>query len=78
MTDTATAGAGAASAGAASAGRGHPLDPVTAAEYASGRQIMAAAGLLPESVRFAYYGLDEPSKGQVLAWAGAQASTSAD
>ncbi len=52
----------------------HPLDPVTAAEYAYGRQIMAAAGLMPESVRFAYYGLDEPAKGEVLAWAGPQAS----
>ncbi|HEY2075795.1 MAG TPA: primary-amine oxidase [Streptosporangiaceae bacterium] len=45
----------------------HPLDPVSAAEYLAGRQIMAAAGLLAESVRFAYYGLDEPPKGQVLA-----------
>jgi primary-amine oxidase len=45
----------------------HPLDQVSAAEYLAGRQIMSAAGLLPESVRFAYYGLDEPPKGQVLA-----------
>jgi len=44
----------------------HPLDPVSAAEYLAGRQIMAAAGLLPESVRFAYYGLDEPHKNDVL------------
>jgi len=49
----------------------HPLDPATAAEYLAGRDIMAAAGLLPEGdsgpVRFAYYGLDEPPKGDVLA-----------
>jgi primary-amine oxidase len=49
----------------------HPLDPATAAEYLAGRDIMVAAGLLPEGdagpVRFAYYGLDEPPKGDVLA-----------
>ena len=58
----------------------HPLDPATAAEYLTGREIMAAAGLLPEGdrapVRFAYYGLEEPPKHDVLAgqaaagWAG--------
>src|SRR5271166_370589 len=45
---------------------GHPLDPVTAAEYHAGRQVMTTAGLLGESVRFAYYGLDEPHKDDVL------------
>ena len=45
--------------------QGHPLDPVSGAEYMAGRQIMAAAGLLTESVRFAYYGLDEPHKKDV-------------
>ncbi len=45
----------------------HPLDPATAAEYLAGREIMAAAGLLAEPVRFAYYGLEEPPKGEVLA-----------
>src|SRR5271156_5603120 len=44
----------------------HPLDPATAAEYLAGREIMAAAGLLAEPVRFAYYGLEEPPKGDVL------------
>ncbi len=50
----------------------HPLDPATAAEYLAGRDIMAAAGLLTGSgdpgdpVRFAYYGLEEPSKDEVL------------
>jgi primary-amine oxidase len=45
----------------------HPLDPATAAEYLAGREIMAAAGLLAEPVRFAYYGLEEPAKDEVLA-----------
>lgn len=45
----------------------HPLDPATAAEYLAGRDIMAAAGLLAEPVRFAYYGLEEPPKDEVLA-----------
>jgi primary-amine oxidase len=45
----------------------HPLDPATAAEYLAGREIMAAAGLLAEPVRFAYYGLEEPAKDAVLA-----------
>ena len=47
----------------------HPLDPATAAEYLIGREILAAAGLLSEQVKFAYYGLDEPSKDDVLAGA---------
>ena len=46
--------------------RAHPLDPVTGAEYLAGRQVLADAGLLGESVRFAYYGLDEPPKQEVL------------
>jgi primary-amine oxidase len=54
-----------------SAAPGHPLDPASAAEYLAGRDIMAAAGLLPEGdrapVRFAYYGLEEPPKDEVLA-----------
>jgi primary-amine oxidase len=45
----------------------HPLDAVTATEFRAGRQLLAAAGLLGESVRFAYYGLDEPHKADVLA-----------
>src|SRR5579863_2581491 len=44
----------------------HPLDPATGAEFLAGRQILAAAGLLAESVRFAYYGLEEPAKHEVL------------
>jgi len=49
----------------------HPLEPATAAEYLAGRDIMAAAGLLAEPVRFAYYGLEEPPKDEVLAGHGA-------
>jgi primary-amine oxidase len=45
----------------------HPLDPASAAEYLAGRDIMAAAGLLTGPVRFAYYGLEEPPKHEVLA-----------
>ena len=45
----------------------HPLDPATAAEYLAGREIMAAAGLLADPTRFAYYGLEEPPKDDVLA-----------
>ena len=45
----------------------HPLAPATAPEYLAGRDVMAAAGLLTESVRFAYYGLEEPPKDEVLA-----------
>src|SRR5258708_3985721 len=44
----------------------HPLDPATAGEYLAGREIMAAAGLLADPVRFAYYGLEEPAKDEVL------------
>ena len=48
----------------------HPLDPASAAEYEAGRRILAAAGLLAGPVRFAYYGLEEPAKEEVLAPAG--------
>ena len=65
MTDTATVRTDAGSAGPA-----HPLEPASAAEYLAGRRILAAAGLLGESVRFAYYGLDEPAKDEVLAGTG--------
>jgi primary-amine oxidase len=50
----------------------HPLDPATAAEYLAGRDIIAAAGLLAEPVRFAYYGLEEAPKDEVLAGPGHQ------
>jgi primary-amine oxidase len=63
MTDTAISQAPAPAAPPA-----HPLTPVSGAEFLAGRQILAAAGLLAESVRFAYYGLEEPAKGAVLDW----------
>src|SRR5258708_15165436 len=74
MTDTATVRTDAGSAGPA-----HPLDPASAAEYLAGRLIVAAAGLVGESVRFAYYGRDEPAKDEVLAgtgWAAGRSSPS--
>ena len=61
MTDTVTARQNAGAARPA-----HPLDPVTAAEFLAGREVLAAAGLLAEPVRFAYYGLEEPAKDEVL------------
>src|SRR5258707_13196310 len=45
----------------------HPLDPASAAEYLGGRQVLAGAGLLGDTARFAYSGLEEPPKDQVLA-----------
>jgi primary-amine oxidase len=62
MTDTAISAAHAPGALPA-----HPLAPVTGAEFRAGRQVLGAAGLLAEPVRFAYYGLEEPPKGDVLA-----------
>ena len=50
----------------------HPLDPATAGEYLAGRKIMADAGLLADPVRFAYYGLEEPPKAEVLGSTGQQ------
>jgi len=62
MTDTALS-----RAEAPGAAPEHPLDPATGAEYLAGREILGAAGLLGDTVRFAYYGLDEPPKDEVLA-----------
>src|ERR1019366_6217944 len=51
----------------------HPLDPAGAEEFLAGRRILADAGLLTQTVRFAYYGLEEPPRDAVLALAaGAQ------
>src|ERR1700761_8345896 len=47
-------------------GQPHPLDPASASEYLAGREILLAAGLLTDPVRFAYYGLEEPPKAEVL------------
>jgi primary-amine oxidase len=61
MTDTAVN-----SAEVSGSGPVHPLEPVSAQEFLAGREILAGAGLLTGSTRFAYYGLDEPSKSDVL------------
>jgi Cu2+-containing amine oxidase len=45
----------------------HPLDPASAEEYLAGREIMAKAGLCAAPVRFAYYGLQDAAKADVLA-----------
>ena len=50
----------------------HPLDPASAGEFLAGRQILADAGLLGETVRFAYYGLDEPPR--TTCWRGRRAA----
>lgn len=45
----------------------HPLDPLSADEYQAARDVLDKAGLLTPATRFAYVGLEEPSKQQVLA-----------
>ena len=44
-----------------------PSTRPTAEEFLAGREILADAGLLGDTVRFAYYGLEEPPKDEVLA-----------
>lgn len=46
----------------------HPLANLTAAEIESLRAIIEAAGLLKDSTRFVYVGLEEPHKNEVLAF----------
>ena len=45
----------------------HPLDPVTAEEFLEGRRVLEAAGVVTPTVRFSYFGLEEPPKAEVLA-----------
>ena len=45
----------------------HPLDPASGQEFLAGRRILAEAGLAGDTTRFAYFGLEEPPKGEVLA-----------
>ncbi|PRX43392.1 primary-amine oxidase [Prauserella shujinwangii] len=45
----------------------HPLSSLSPAEIATVRQVMADAGLVSDTTRFAYVGLDEPGKPDVLA-----------
>jgi primary-amine oxidase len=44
----------------------HPLDRLTADEITTARTILDTAGLLAPTSRFAYLGLDEPAKADVL------------
>ncbi|MGW0037735.1 primary-amine oxidase [Gordonia sp. NPDC003376] len=46
----------------------HPLSPITAAEIATFREVLAEAGLASCSTRFGYVMLNEPHKRDVLAW----------
>ncbi len=46
----------------------HPLDRLTAEEIDRTRTLCAEAGLVDEYTRFAYLGLDEPAKQDVLGW----------
>ena len=47
--------------------RTHPLDPIAAEELEEVRRITAEAGLVADSTRFVYVGLQEPAKADVLA-----------
>ncbi|GAA2360787.1 primary-amine oxidase [Saccharopolyspora halophila] len=51
----------------------HPLELVAVGEIREARSIAAQAGLVAESTRFVYVGLDEPDKDRVLAHAGGAA-----
>ncbi|WP_352302742.1 primary-amine oxidase [Kineosporia sp. NBRC 101731] len=46
----------------------HPLSPVTETEIDAVRALADTAGLLTDSTRFVYIGLEEPDKADVLAW----------
>uniref|UniRef100_A0AAU2A6G9 Amine oxidase n=1 Tax=Streptomyces sp. NBC_00093 TaxID=2975649 RepID=A0AAU2A6G9_9ACTN len=47
----------------------HPLDSLAPVEIDTARRTLADAGLLTASTRFAYLGLEEPAKGDLLAHA---------
>src|SRR5882757_6927447 len=46
---------------------GHPLDMTTEAEVSAVRDILDGAGLLGESIRWAFFAPEEPAKSEVLA-----------
>ena len=50
------------------AGPAHPLSSLTAAEFATIRDIVTAGAESTQTTRFAYVGLEEPHKREVLAW----------
>ena len=43
-------------------GPSHPLDDLSADEIHAARELLVAAGLVTDSTRFAYLGLDEPPR----------------
>ncbi|OLL72755.1 Monoamine oxidase [Pseudonocardia sp. Ae168_Ps1] len=47
---------------------GHPLTMTTEAEVAAVREVLAAAGMLGEHVRYAFFAPEEPPKADVLAF----------
>ncbi|GAB6903254.1 primary-amine oxidase [Kineosporia succinea] len=47
----------------------HPLGPVRESEIDEVRTVLDSAGLLSDTIRFVYIGLEEPTKTQTLAWA---------
>ncbi|WP_208921514.1 primary-amine oxidase [Streptomyces capitiformicae] len=47
----------------------HPLAPLTPSEITAARTILAQAGLLADTSRFAYLGLEEPEKDRLMAHA---------
>src|SRR4051794_35222597 len=46
----------------------HPLDPLLAEELLRSRRVLDDAGMVRDGTRFALVQLDEPAKGDVLAW----------
>ncbi|MGY1706648.1 primary-amine oxidase [Geodermatophilus sp. SYSU D00697] len=45
----------------------HPLEQLTAAEVTTAREVLEAAGLVADSTRFVYVGLEEPAKSALYA-----------
>ena len=53
----------------------HPLARLTAAEIDAARLVCESAGLIGPNTRFAYLGLEEPPKAEVLSWSAGTAVT---
>ena len=51
---------------------GHPLTMTTEAEVTAVREVLAAAGMLGEHVRYAFFAPEEPAKADVLAFDGGE------
>jgi Cu2+-containing amine oxidase len=58
-------------------GPSHPLQRLGADEIRRARSVLAEHGLVGEPTRFAYLGLEEPPKGEVLAFRPGQPSSAA-